>query len=69
MPQYPTCRKLLLLILLALTTGAAHAADDRRTAALQKLRAKFDAADTDHDGRLTFAEIAGYIAAARAGRK
>ena len=47
------------LTLLALAVApAAHADADQRAAAIEKLRAKFNAADADHDGLLSRDEAA-----------
>ena len=48
-------RSLLILLSFAalVATPLAHADADKREAAIEKLRAKFDAADSNHDGYLS----------------
>ncbi|MFP6556748.1 EF-hand domain-containing protein [Paraburkholderia sp. B3] len=45
-------KRTCLILIAALATSTAYA----QGAALQKLQARFDAADTNHDGKLTLAE-------------
>lgn len=60
MGKHPRTTELnLLLALCAMSvTGAAHAGDGARHAGAEKLRAKFSASDTNHDGLLDRAEAA-----------
>lgn len=51
-----TCLAILLAMLAMLAAATAAADGGRHEAAREKLRAKFDAADANHDGALTRAE-------------